>query len=191
MALFEYKAIDASGKTKKGLIEADNPKAARGKIKKQGLLVTEVSEKSAANSSSAKNSISMLFGGVGVADLSLMTRQLSSLIKANIPLVEALNALVEQTENERLKMVLAQIRQDVNEGSSLAKALAAHPKVFDTIYINMVEAGETSGTMSLILLKLAELKESQLRLRDKVRGAMMYPTLMLVASFGLMIGIFT
>ena len=121
----------------------------------------------------------------------MMTRQLASLIKANIALVEALNAMVEQTENERLKVVLAQVRQDVNEGSSLAKATAQHTKVFDTIFINMIEAGESSGTLGIVLIRLADLKEAQMRLRSKVIGAMTYPALMMGVSMFLMLGIFT
>jgi general secretion pathway protein F len=120
-----------------------------------------------------------------------MTRQLASLVKANIPLVEALNALVEQIEHDVLKVVLEKVRQDVNEGSSLAKALAAHPKVFDTIFVNMVEAGESSGTLSLVLLRLADLKEAQMRLRNKVVSGMTYPVLMMGVAALLMVGIFT
>jgi general secretion pathway protein F len=120
-----------------------------------------------------------------------MTRQLASLVKANIPLVEALNALVDQIENEKLKVILAQVRQDVNEGSSLAKAVGAHPKAFDTIFINMIEAGESSGTLGLVLIRLADLKEAQMRLKSKVISAMTYPILMMIVSMGLMIAIFT
>ena len=98
---------------------------------------------------------------------------------------------MDQTENERLKVVLAQVRQDVNEGSSLAKACGAHPKVFDTIFVNMIEAGESSGTLGLVLIKLADLKEAQMRLRSKVRGAMTYPVLMLSVGVILMLVIFT
>lgn len=120
-----------------------------------------------------------------------MTRQLASLVKANIPLVEALNALVDQTENEKLKVILAKVRQDVNEGASLAKATGQHPKVFDNIFVNMIEAGESSGTLSLVLLRLADLKEAQMRLRSKVVSAATYPALMMGVAGFLMIAIFT
>lgn len=188
--MFEYKALTPDGKSKRDLVEAENAKAARQKVKKLGLMVTEIAERTASNQS-AKRSVPFSGGGkVGIRDISLMTRQLASLVKAKIPLVEALNALVDQIENERLKVVVAQVRQDVNEGSSLAKACGAHPKVFDNIYVNMIEAGESSGTLGLVLLRLADLKEAQLRLRGKITSAMMYPSLMMgVASF-LMIAIF-
>lgn len=188
--IFDFKALNTQGKSTKGIVEADSIKTARQKLKKQGLMVTEIREKTAAKPS-ASMSVPFFSGNVGVKELSLMTRQLASLVKANIPLVEALNALVDQTEHEKLKVVLAQVRQNVNEGSSLAKAASAHPKVFDTIFINMIEAGESSGTLGLVLLKLADLKEAQVRLRNKVTSAMTYPALMLAVAMVLMIGIFT
>lgn len=187
--IFDYKAFAPSGRSEKGIVEAENQKAARAKLKKQGLMVTEINEKSATKP--AAGGIPFFGGRVSSSEISMMTRQLASLIKANVPLVEALNALVDQTENEKLKVVLAQVRQDVNEGSSLAKATGTHPKVFDTIFVNMIEAGESSGTLSLVLIRLADLKEAQMRLRGKVISGMTYPALMMGVSFSLMIAIFT
>lgn len=128
---------------------------------------------------------------VGIRDVALMTRQLASLVKANIPLVQALNALVAQTENQRLRVVLRQVMEDVNEGSSLAKATGKHANVFDNISVNMIEAGESSGNLSLVLLRLADLKEAQMRLRSKIVSAMTYPALMMGVAGFLMIAIFT
>ena len=110
------------------------------------------------------------------------------MIKAKIQVVEAFSALVDQTDNPNLKITLSEIRQKVNEGSSLAKALSDYPKIFDNVYINMVEAGETSGTLEVVLLKLADFTESQLQLKNKIKGAMTYPVVMMLAG-GLMIGI--
>ncbi len=188
--IYDYKALTIAGKPQKGLVEAESSKAARVKLKKQGLMVTEITEKNAARPNSS-GGIPFLSGRVGVREVALMVRQLASLVKANIPLVEALAALVDQTENERLKVVLAQVRQDVNEGSSLAKATAAHPKIFDTIVVNMIEAGESSGTLGLVLLRLADLKEAQMRLRSKIISGMTYPALMMGVGFILVIAIFT
>jgi len=190
MPIYDYKGVTAQGKKEKGIIEADTQKTARGKLKKQGIMVTEVVEKSAQNKSSA-GGIPFLGNRISGKDLTLMTRQLASLVKANIPLVEALNGLVEQTDNERLKVVLAQVRQDVNEGSSLAKAVSLHPRAFDNIFVNMIEAGESSGTLGLVLLRLADLKEAQMRLRSKVISGMTYPALMMAVAFFLMLAIFT
>ncbi len=187
--LFDYKAFDSGGKPMKGIVEAENVKAARIKIKKQGLMVTAISEKSASRPQGG-SSIPFFGGRISAAEISTMTRQLASLVKANIPLVEALTALVEQTGNERLKVILEQVRQDVNEGSSLAKATGKHPKVFDNISVNMIEAGESSGTISLVLIKLADLRESQMRIRGKVIGGMTYPAIMMGVSLLLLVAIF-
>jgi len=188
--IFDFKAYTAEGKTQKGIIEAESQKSARLKLKKRGLMVTEMTEKNAAKPSNSQG-LSFFSNRVSVQEIALMTRQLASLVKANIPLVEALNALVDQTENERLKVVLAQVRQDVNEGSSLARATGAHPKIFDNIFINMIEAGESSGTLGLVLMRLAELKEAQMRLRSKIVSSMTYPILMMSVALILMIVIFT
>jgi general secretion pathway protein F len=189
MPIFEYKAIDASGKNVKGLIEADSAKNARLKVKKNGLVITDINEKNAAQKS-GNNSNFSFFGNIKLGDISLSTRQLASLVKANIPLVEALTALIDQIENEKLKVVFSTVRSDVNEGSSLAKALSKHQKVFNNVFINMVEAGESSGTLPLVLVRLADFQESQVRLKNKVSSALMYPALMLISSVLLIIGIF-
>jgi len=193
--LFDYQGFEASGKAARGMVEAENAKAGRQKLRKQGVLVTQLSEKVAGTSSqTGKSSVpfSGLFGGgVSVADMSMMTRQLASLVKANIPLVESLNALVEQTDNPTLKVTLAAVRQDVTEGLSFGKASGKHPKVFDHIFVNMIEAGEASGALSLVLMRLADFKESQMRLRNKVSSAMTYPALMMSFSILMVLGIFT
>lgn len=188
--IFDYKALTLEGKSSKGMVEAENSKAARLKLKKQGLMVTEITEKTTARPT-AGGGLPFIGNRVSANEVALMTRQLASLVKANIPLVEALTAMVDQSENEKLKVVLAQVRQDVNEGSSLAKACSAHPKVFDNIFVNMIEAGESSGTLSLVLLRLADLKEAQMRLRSKIIGGMTYPVLMACVGGFLMIAIFT
>lgn len=198
MALYDYKAYGAGGKSIRGVVDAENVKAARMKLKKQALAVYEIAEKSgtaqasrAPIAGSSAASPGFFSGKVGIKDVSMMTRQLASLIKANIQLVEALNAMVEQSEHPLIKIVLAQVRQDVNEGLSLSKAMSKHPRVFDNIFVNMVEAGEASGTLALILLRLADLKEAQMRLRTKVVSGMTYPALMLFVAAVLMIAIFT
>ena len=190
MPIFDFKAFVADGRTQKGMIEAESQKAARLKLKKRGLIVTEIVEKTTAKPRSS-GGLPFLGTRISPREIAMMTRQLASLVKANIPLVEALNALVDQTENERLKVILAQVRQDVNEGSSLAKATAAHGKAFDTIFVNMIEAGESSGTLGLVLLRLADLKETQMRLRGKIISGMTYPVLMMIVATVLMIAIFT
>lgn len=198
MPVYEYKAYASGGKSAKGLVEAENQKAARMKLKKQGMAVYEIAEKGGGRGTTAaqKAAYASSTGGFFAAkasgkDIAMMTRQLASLVKANIALVEALSAMVEQTEVAPLKIVLAQVRQDVNEGLSLTKALGKHPRVFDNVFVNMVEAGEASGTLGLVLVKLADLKEAQMRLRSKVISGMTYPALMMGVACLLMIGMFT
>lgn len=194
MPIFDFKALNPAGKAQRGMVEAENLKAARHKLKKQGLMVTDIAEKGAAKGTGVAGTTASipLFGGrVSLQQITMMTRQLASLVKANIPLVEALSALVEQIENPALKVILAQVRQEVNEGISLGKALAKHPRAFDTIFVNMIEAGESSGTLGVVMLKLADLKEAQMRLRQKVISGMSYPIIILFIALAMLIGIFT
>jgi general secretion pathway protein F len=198
MAVYEYKAYGAGGKAVRGIVDAENAKAARLKLKKQGIAVYEIGEKMGGASvpsrssggSGAAAAPGMFSGKVSVKDISMMTRQLASLVKANIPLVQCLEAMVEQSDHAVIKSTLSQVRQDVNEGASLAKAMGKHPRVFDNIFVNMIEAGEASGTLQLVLLRLADLKEAQMRLRTKVVSGMTYPSLMLFVATTLMIAIF-
>lgn len=189
--VYDYKAVSTTGKAQKGIVEAENQKAARLKLKKQGLLATDISEKQSQNSNSKQISLPGVSGRISVQHIALMTRQLASLVKANISLVESLTALIEQVENDSLKVILSQVRQDVNEGISLSKAMSKHPKAFDHLFIHMIEAGESSGALGLVLLRLAELKEAQMRLRSKVISGMTYPILMMVVAFVLVIALFT
>lgn len=175
----------------RGTVDAENVKVAKQKIKKNGVMLLTIKEKGAAKAKSKLFPSLSGGGSVNLATLSMMTRQFSSLIKANIPLVEALAALVDQTEHPGLRTTLVDIRQKVNEGVSLKNALSAHPKIFTPIFINMVESGEASGTLPLVLTRLADFLEAQLRLRNKVMSAMMYPILMMVVGGGLMMMIFT
>jgi len=185
MAIYAYQGIDKTGIEKKGTVTAENENMAKQKIRSSGIMLTKIKEQK----SEGKAQAAITFGNaVSINDLSLMTRQLATLIKARIQIVESFNALIEQCENPKLKVILSEVRQKVNEGSSLAAALADYPKVFDNIYVNMVEAGESSGTLDVVLIRLAEFTESQVKLKNKVRSAMMYPAIMLCVG-GLVLGI--
>jgi general secretion pathway protein F len=189
MAIFSYKGMDRSGKEIKNTINTESIAAAKAKIKSMGIMLIDIKEQKAQGTSGGSNFFKM-GASVGVDDLAMMTRQLATLIKAKIQIVEALAALVDQVENVTLRLVLADLRQKVNEGASLAKALADHPKVFNTVYINMVEAGEASGTLEIVLLRLADFSEAQVKLRNKIKGAMTYPVIMGIFGFGMMNVIF-
>jgi general secretion pathway protein F len=179
MPLFEYRGTDPSGKSLRGTIDAENERTARVKLKKDGIFLQSLRNKQK-SIKQANTSNSSLQKQVSVEDMALMTRQLATLLKANIPLVECLTGVSEQLENPQLKAVMTDIRDQVNEGSSFHKALSKYPKVFNNIYISMAEAGEASGTLDVILLRLAEFTEAQNELKQKVTSSMMYPVLMMV-----------
>ena len=117
------------------------------------------------------------------SDVAVMTRQLATLVRAGVPLVESLSALMDQVEKETLVRVLGQVRENVNQGTAFAKSLEQHPKIFPPLYHNMVSAGEASGNLESVLERLADFMESQARLRGKVMAALMYPALMSVVGF--------
>jgi general secretion pathway protein F len=114
-----------------------------------------------------------------------MTRQLATLVRAGVPLVDSIQALTEQVENEQLVRILTAVRESLNEGTSFAKSLEAHPRIFQSLYVNMVAAGEASGTLEAVLERLADFMEGQARLKGKVLGALAYPVLMAVIGTGL------
>lgn len=182
MPVFEYKALTAGGKSVQGLREADSPKTLRATLRREGVFLTEVlGEKEAKAQAAREVSVRRwVFGRISAEHLAIATRQLAVLVHAGIPLVEALTALVEQADHERLKRVLGDVKQRVNEGSSLGDALAAHPRVFADLYVNMIRAGEHSGALEVVLFRLADFTESQARLRAKILGTMAYPAAMLV-----------
>lgn len=179
MPLFEYKGLNKAGKNLRGTLDAENARTARAKLKKDGVFVIDLKDKSKA----VKKGKVKKAGhnkGVSVNDLSMMTRQLATLLKANIPLVDSLGAVSEQVENEMLSEVIADIKNNVNEGSPFHKSLRKYPKIFNVIFVSMCEAGEMSGTLDVILLRLAEFTESQNELNSKIKSAMIYPVLMMV-----------
>ncbi|MCM2349108.1 MAG: type II secretion system inner membrane protein GspF [Bacteriovoracaceae bacterium] len=189
MPIYSYKGMDRSGKEIKNTINVESIVAAKQRLKGMGIMLIDIKEQKAQGTSGG-SSLLQLRGSVPVEDLAMMTRQLATLIRAKIQIVEALSALVDQVENPNLRLVLSDLKQKVNEGASLAKALQDHPKVFNSIYVNMVEAGEASGTLEIVLLRLADFTESQVKLKSKIRGAMTYPVIMGVFGFVMMNVIF-
>lgn len=188
MPLYAYKGIGPTGKGVSGARDADSPKALRQAMRKDGVVVTQVDlSKGGKKQTRAKGlSREVEFGevlkSVKKTDVAAFTRQLSTLLKAGIPLAEALGALFDQAEKVRLKRVLGEVKSAVNEGSSLADALAKHRKVFDDLFISMVRAGETAGNLDDVLVRLADFMESAHKLRGKVKGAMVYPIIMVIVA---------
>jgi general secretion pathway protein F len=193
MPVFEYKALAANGKALTGLREADNPKTLRATLRREGVFLTEVlgQQQQKAQASRDVNVKRFFLGRVSAQELAISTRQLAVLVGAGIPLVESLTALVDQVEHEKLKRILGDVKQRVNEGSSLADALALHPKVFGDLYVNMIRAGEHSGALEIVLVRLADFTESQARLRSKIAGTMAYPVAMMVIGTVIMGILFT
>ena len=193
MAVFEYKGYDSKGKFVRGMHEADGVKALRTALRKEGIYLSEYYDERDKKNSSLRSKLSgdvdlsrYLPQRISVQEVAVATRQLATLINAGIPLVEALAALVDQVESKALKHVLSTVKQKVNEGISLADALAEHPKAFSPLYINMIRAGESSGAMDVVLFRLADFTEGQSRLRSKIMGTMMYPIIMVVVGIGIL-----
>jgi len=181
MAVFEYKAIiKSTGKTTRGVIDAENISQARRKLREQELYPTEISQDTS-GADSINKGMSGKFtsrGRVSGRDIALMTRQLAVLLRAGMPVLEALNALIDQTSRMRLRAVIYEVRDKVNSGSTLGDSLAGHPRVFSDLYVNMVRAGEVSGTLEQVLLRLADILERQAKLRAQIISTLAYPTFM-------------
>lgn len=189
MPVFEYKALTAGGKMETGIVDAESPKAARAKLRKNGVFPTDLVEEKAGGQKAKKVALEIdvkrMFGsGVSTQDLAIMTRQLATLLAAGISMIEALNALVDQVENERLKVAISTIREKVNEGSGLAQAMRAYPKIFNDLYCNMIAAGEASGALDIVLKRLSEFLEAQVQLNNKLLTAMVYPAIMAFVGLG-------
>ncbi len=182
MAVFEYRGIFiGTGKPAKGVRDAENAKALRAILRKDGILLTNAAEEAKAKAAGKKDIVLFKFlGRPSTADVAMVTRQLATLLRAGIPLFEALTALIDQVEKESLKRSLTNVREQVREGISFAKALEGHPDVFPPLYVNMVRAGEASGTLEKVLERLTTFMEGQAKLKGKVTAALAYPILMLI-----------
>ena len=204
MPVFEYRGLTPGGKLVKGLLEADSSRALRVQLKRSGVFLTDVlaeresvparGKQNGTAVAQAKPSLGsrdvqlgkLVRGRVTSEDVAILTRQLSTLLHAGVTLVDALTALVDQTEKERLKRVVSDVKTRVNEGSSLADALGQHGKIFGSLYVNMVRAGEASGALDAVLARLADFTEGQAKLRQKVVGTLIYPVIMTIIGTGIL-----
>jgi general secretion pathway protein F len=184
MAVFAFRGVDsASGKQVKGFRDTDSPKTLRALLRREGVLLTHATEEDEQKARlKSDTDVLAFFKRPTSADVAITTRQLATLVRAGIPLVESISALIEQTEKESLQKVLTAIREDLREGTAFAKALQEHPKVFQPLYINMVAAGEASGTLEAVLERLSDFMEDQSRLKGKVTAALAYPVLMTLVA---------
>jgi len=181
MPVYRYKGYDSkSGAARKGTVEAESQKAARQKLKtRDKILVSELTEEVAL--AKLKKSQPLFGGGVKTTDVAIMTRQFATLQVAHLPLDETLKALTNQVENEVLRNALNNVKEQISEGKSLHEALGSFPSIFDRLYVNMVKAGEASGTLGLVLTRVADFIEYQVKIRGQIMGAMMYPAVMICA----------
>lgn len=180
MPVYEYTALDGSGKSVNGIIDADSPVAARQRLRGSGVFPVEVKETTSKPKDLLPGSVSVssLLKRVKPGEISIATRQLATLLGAGVPLVASLEGLVSQITNPVLKKIMAEIKRSVNEGNSLAFALADYPRVFSGVYVNMVRAGEASGSLDVVLDRLADLGEHQHALRGRFKAALAYPVFM-------------
>jgi len=200
MATFQYEAMNAAGQEVKDEIDATTADEAIAKIRTQGYFPTKVKEKAGkkqkgasggANGAPAakKKGRSLSFGGVSVTVVTTFTRQLSTLQDAGLPILRSLKILWQQQKPGLLKDTLDAIANDVEGGSTLSEAMSKHPKAFDRLYVNMVQAGETGGVLDVILQRLAEFMEKAQRLKRRVIGAMIYPSVVITFSVLIVTGI--
>jgi len=188
MPVFEYKALDVKGKTASGIIDSDSAVAARQKLRSGGIFPVSVMkvDDTPTKKESGTSPLWRPFRRVRAYEVSMMTRQLSTLVGASFPLVSAIDALIPSTKSHTLKKYLARIKDSIVEGNSFARALSLYPGIFPPLYINMVRAGETSGTLEIVLERLAEITEKQQALKNKIQSALVYPILMLFIGSGVL-----
>lgn len=197
MPVYAYKGYNTQGKSVASTREADNERNVKLALRREGVFVTDLrvtgSKQAKGGAAKANNQPAWLARfneRVSTQELAVATRQLSTLIGAGIPLVESLNALIDQIESEHFRSVWADVKQKVNEGIGLGDALANHPRIFTGLYINLVRAGESSGALDVVLSRLADFTESQAELRSKLIGSMVYPVLMMFMAMGVVAMLF-
>ncbi len=182
MGLYSFTGLDAKGRPIKGVREADNERILRQELRREGIFVEDVKPaKEKGRGLNREVDLSFL-RSVDPMDVALATRQLATLLKASVPLTEALLAISDQLtqdkKRQKLGQVLSEVRQAVNEGTALADALARHPKIFSEYYVSMARSGEAAGNLDVVLSTLAEFLERQHNLKSKIKSAMTYPIVM-------------
>jgi len=179
MSVFEYIALDEKGNQIKGFIDAPGISAARQKLREDNVYPVEINQAETKKESAASAALKInIWERVSSSEVAVLTRQLSTLLGAGMPLVPSLSILMQQEKNPLLKKSLAQIREQVNEGKTLTDSMSEFPRIFPPFYLNMVRAGEASGTINLVLERLADFSENQQALMSKIRSALAYPIIM-------------
>ncbi|MEW6380841.1 MAG: type II secretion system inner membrane protein GspF [bacterium] len=181
MAIFEYRALDRQGKSVKGLIDADSPQDAQAKLRRDNIYPFNLKITTAAHKRLSKNELfTLLQPKTKTREIAVITRQLATLLKAGLPLMQALAALVDQIDAEHTKKIFIDIREKVKGGMPLSKAMSEHPQVFFRLYVQMVRAGEASGSLDHVLASLANYLEKKIQQRNKILSTLAYPAFMLL-----------
>jgi len=185
MPAFQYRAADQNGKEQQGIIEADSVRSARQLLRDRSLLPFEVSA-THDNLTRKKNSPTVTDRQrLDAKELALLTRQFATLLSAGLPIEEAINAVAEQTEKQRTRALILSVRSKVLEGHALASAMKNFPNAFSDLYCSTIAAGEKSGHLDIVLLRLADYTEQQYLMRQKISHALIYPIIMICVAFGI------
>ena len=190
MGAFEYTALDAKGREKKGVLEGDAPRQVRQQLRDQGLVPVEVQEVSQ-RETRTHGRPAFLKRGISPTDLALITRQLATLVRAALPLEECLRAVAQQTDRARLKSMLLAVRSRVMEGHTLAAGLSDFTHIFPELYRTTVEAGEQSGHLDRVLDRLADYAENRQQMRQKIQLAVFYPAMLTIVAILVVGGLMT
>ena len=193
MPVYDYKALDGHAKSVAGIIDADSRQGARQKLQGRGLFPVTIKESrdNQAQKQSQRYTWPNPFTRIRPGEVGMMTRQLATLLGAGFPLVSALESVITQTDSARLQTVLAQLREKIVEGQSMAEALQAYPHIFSGVYTNMIRAGETSGTLELVMERLADISEKQEAMKSRIQAALTYPVLMLIIGSAILFFLMT
>src|SRR3954449_6074522 len=181
MSTFVFKAVDLAGVPTRGEIEASDKQTVSSQLRAKGLIVIDIEEQAAASA----GDILARFRGVKATDLTIGTRQLSTMVSSGMSLLRALYVIEEQTENDKLREAWAEVRRDVEAGLELSDALGRHPDIFNDLYVAMVAAGESGGILDATLTRVADQLEKDDSLRRQIRAAMVYPSL--IGGFALLV----
>lgn len=184
MGAFEYTALDSRGKETKGVLEGDSARQIRSQLREQKLVPLSVDE-IADRSGKGKSGGGTIRSGISAADLALITRQLATLSKSGLPLDEATATVAKQSEKPKLKRLILGVRAKVVEGHALAEGMAQFPSVFNSLYCSTVRAGEQSGHLDLVLERLADYTESKQLLQNRIRIALLYPTILTIMAISI------
>jgi general secretion pathway protein F len=180
MPVFEYTALNAKGKNVSGIIDCESARAARQKLRATRIYPVTIKEVDHPTQKTGKGSLPSFrpFARVSANEITMMTRQMATLLTAGFPLVTAIDTLIKQTGSPVFKKIISRIKESIEEGKSFAAALSDYPGTFSPVYINMIRAGEASGTLEIVLERLADISESQSALNSKIKAALAYPIFM-------------